>query len=238
MISQQQLMQLRSEGYTENEINEALSEIERENKLKQGYAGARSANNSYSSGIQSAFTYNPNDNMIKWQLEVNEILERAEHILREDEIKIQGGQITWEKKESTEKTLNERGVLEIMQFLSMYINRNTILGNYLADEVNDKVFDFGDRLNSLFYTKYDIWGMDTADKRKNFEMIWGTLVDTVHSSYSRAIGAGERSSLREARTLQQMEQINPPNVNINTGNTPQKRSIFNPMRYFGGKYKV
>lgn len=242
MLNQQQLQQLKNEGYSESEISEAIGEVDREQRLKQAYAGAKTTNvDPRSLSQQTSFSYNPNDNLIKWQLEVNEILERAEHILREDEVKYEQGHMIWVKNTGTDRVLNDHGVKECMRIVSMYVNRGTILANYTADEVNDKVFDFGDRLNALFYTKYEMLGMDTAEKRKNFEMMWGMLVDIVHSAYTRSIGAGERGSLREARQLQQVEQINPYGVQVNNqagGMQPQKRGIFNPMRYIAGKYKV
>jgi hypothetical protein len=243
MITQQQLQILRAEGYSEKEIAEAMQEVEKENVLKQQYQGAKAQNvDPRSMSQQSMFSYNPNDNMIKWQLELNEILERIEHVLRGDQVKYESGQTIWIKLPESHKDrlLNDLGVQEVLRILSMYLNRNTILGNYTDEEVNDKVFDFGDRLNTLFYTKYEKIGFDTYEKRKNFEMLWGSLVDTVHSAYSRAIGGQERSSLREARQLQQLENVNAPNtvnVNNNAGAGARTRGLFNPMRYIVGKYK-
>lgn len=242
MITQQQLQVLKSEGYSEAEIAEAMQEMEKENSLKQQYQGAKQNNvDPRSMSQQSMFSYNPNDNMIKWQLELNEILERIEHVLRGDVVKYEGGHQIWIKlpEDHKDRLLNDNGVQEVLRILSMYLNRNTILGNYTDEEVNDKVFDFGDRLNTLFYTKYEKIGLDTYEKRKNFEMLWGMLVDVVHSAYSRAIGGQERSSLREARQLQQMEQVNAPNtINVNNQSGSQRqRGLFNPMRYVVGKYK-
>lgn len=243
MINQQQLQMLRNEGYSDKEIAEAMGEVEKENALKQQYQGAKQQNVDPRSMSQpSMFSYNPNDNMIKWQLELNEILERIEHVLRGDMVKVESGQQIWTKLDENHKDrlLNDYGVQEVLRILSMYLNRNTILGNYTDEEVNDKVFDFGDRLNTLFYTKYEVIGLNTFEKRKNFEMLWGMLVDVVHSAYSRAIGGQERSSLREARQLQQMEQVNAPNtINVNngTGAGVRTRGLFNPARYLIGKYK-
>lgn len=243
MINPQQLQMLKSEGYSDKEIAEAMQEVEKENSLKQGYQGAKASNvDPRSMSQQSMFSYNPNDNMIKWQLELNEILERIEHVLRGDKVKYESGHQIWVMLDENhpDRLLNNLGVQEVLRVLSMYLNRNTILGNYTDEEVNDKVFDFGDRLNTLFYTKYEKIGLDTAEKRKNFEMLWGMLVDVVHSAYSRAIGGQERSSLREARQLQQMEQVNAPNtINVSNGGSmgARTRGIFNPMRYVVGKYK-
>lgn len=242
MITPQQVQLLKLDGYTDKEIAEAYAEVEREESLKQQHQIAKGQNTDPRTLSQpSLFGYNPNDNMIKWQLELNEILERIEHVLRGDQVKYEGGHQIWVKLEENhpDRILNDEGVQEVLRILSMYLNRNTILGNYTEEEVNDKVFDFGDRLNTLFYTKYEKMGLNTYEKRKSFEMLWGMLVDVVHSAYTRAIGGQERSSLREARQLQQLEQVNPSNT-INVNNSPggmRTRSVLNPARYFLGKYK-
>lgn len=243
MITQQQLQMLKAEGYSDKEIAEAWQEVSREQQLKQQYQGAKQNNIDPRSMSQaSMFSFNPNENMIKWQLELNEILERIEHVLRGDIVQFNEGHQIWVKLEENhpDRLLNDQGVQDVMRILSMYLNRNTILGNYTDEEVNDKVFDFGDRLNTLFYTKYEQIGLNTSEKRKSFEMLWGMLVDVVHSAYTRAIGGQERSSLREARQLQQLEQVNAPNtINVNnaSGMGARTRGVFNPMRYIVGKYK-
>lgn len=276
-LSPQQVQLLKSEGYSDQEIQEAVGEVQRERNLRQQQNTMRGMNVDPRTGTStSAFSYNPNENMIKWQLELNEILERTEHILREDILEIKNSHTLWKPNTDMKKrVLTDYGVQEIMRILSMYLNRNTILGNYTADEVNDKVFDFGKELNDLFFMKYEmifsiekfssvkkrlykekkeselnkeelrrverIIENESLEKRKNYPMIVRILVDVVHSAYSRAIAGGERSSLREARSFTQQEQITPFGTNINVGsnsqNPYQKRSIFNPARYLAGKYK-
>ena len=82
--------------------------------------------------------------MIRWQLELNDILERAEHILRGDIPMFRDGHIIWERNKMPEyNCFNEYGVQEVLKVLSMYINRNTILSDYSNQEINFKVYDFG-----------------------------------------------------------------------------------------------
>ena len=131
-MNPQQIQVLRNEGYTDKEIAEAMQEVEKEMALKQGYQGAKQQNvDPRAMSQQSMFSYNPNDNMIKWQLELNEILERIEHVLRGDQVKYEGGHQIWVKldEDHKDRLLNDNGVQEVLRILSMYLNRNTILGN-------------------------------------------------------------------------------------------------------------
>ena len=225
-ITQEQRNELYQQGYNDTQINEALTEAD--NPQQQTAVDPRT----YSQ--QSSFATKQDDNLIKWQLELNDILERAEHILRGDVPKYINGVLIWDVNPEPDKNpLNEWGVQEIMKLLAMYINRNTILSDYTNDEINYKVFDFGRRLNNFFFMRYDEIGMDNENKRKNYELIVGELVDLVHSSYKRALHGGERRSLREMISVSQNQ-----NMQSLPGQLPgvKERSIFNPARLVKGRF--
>jgi len=230
---------LRKEGYSDSEIIQAMNEIDKEDLQKQ--YGETVSHNYSTAGRTTPFMYNPNDNLIKFQLELNEILDRTEHILRGDIIHIdESQQQKWiNNPKPSENPLNDYGVQEFMRILSVYLTRNTILGNFTPEEVNDIVFDFGKELNDFYFMKYETIGMDTVEKRKNYPIFFYMMKHTVHCAYSRSIGGGERSSLREARQLTQSEALNPlgNSVTVNTNAIPKTRSILNPMRYIMGKQK-
>ena len=233
-MQQEIINQLQKQGYSEKDIQAAMSEQEGQ-RLEQEYQqlGGMDSDETQT----STFQYNPSDNLIKWQLELNDILERAEHILREDIVVVQNGQVNWKPNPEPEKTIfNKYGVQEIMRILSMYINRNTILSDFEPNEINDKIYDFGKELNDLIFMKYENFGLTNLEKRKNYPMLVRQLIDIVHSAYKRALYGGERTSLREARQIQQTEQIMPQGININTGEVKRERGFLNPMRYVRGKY--
>jgi len=239
-LSQQEIEQLKKAGYTQQQINQAIAELEAEDR-KGKLVGAY--NQAVQSGISptsynSTFQYNPTDNLVKWQLELNDILERAEHILREDIVMVENGAVVWKPNPQPMKRIfSEYAVQEILRVLSMYINRNTILSDYEPQEINDKVFDFGKEVNDLVFMKYEDFGLTTIEKRKNYPMLIRQLIDIVHSAYKRAQYGAEKDSLRTARSIMQQEQITPPHINIQTGEARQQRGLLNPMRYIGGKYK-
>ena len=233
-------------GYNDAQIQKAWNEAVAEasqgqgNALQQSYAQAQALKNTdpraTSSNTLVAGSYN--DNLIQWQLELDSILERIEHMLRGDKPSWESGSIVWKKpSQDEEKILNDFGVAEVMRVLSMYLNRNTVLSNYREETINEKMFDLGNELADLFFLKYEAMGLNSLEKRKLYPIIVRELVDVVHSSYLRALHGGERESLRESRTVAQTEQMGMGGVTINTGAGQQTRGILNPMRYVAGKYK-
>jgi len=241
----------KSQGYTEEEMVQAINELQQEetektqqqSNLQQSYARAmqQQQNDVRSYASQTLVTgASQQDNLIKWQLELDSILERVEHMLRGDKPKfVNGNLIFLPSTDDKEKILNDFGVAEVMRILTMYLNRNTILSNYDEATINWKVFDFGNEVADLFYLKYENMGLNTLEKRKLYPIIIRELVDVVHSSYLRSLHGGERQSLHEQRSVNQNETIIPSGMGFAMGGQPvmQQRSILNPARWFGGKFK-
>jgi len=241
-LSQTDMADLKSQGFSQAEIQKATQEIEQEDLMKsygdvqqQGRADPRQ----YSQ--HSSFSARANEDIIKWQLELNDILERAEHVLRGDIVTFKEGQLIWDKNPNPESNaLNNFGVHLIMKVLANYINRNTILSDYTNEEINYKVYDFGREINNLVFMKYEEMGMDSEEKRKEYPMLVREVIDIVHSAYKRALMGGERRSLREMISVSQSHQTMGgvgQGVTVNAmGQQQAQRGILNPMRYIRGKY--
>jgi len=230
---------LQREGYSQQEISEAVREIQVEESMgiqQQPMQMQRQDPRMFAQN--SAFAPQFQDNLIKWQLELDNILERCEHILRGDKLTFENGSLIWTSNQNPkDNILNEYGVQEVVRILSMYLNRNTILSDYDPEEINIKVLDFGRELNDLFFMKYEEMGLIGLEKRKNYPMLIREMVDIVHSSYKRALRGGEKRSLREARQITQSETLQ-GGVVVNTGGQGQNtRGLLNPMRYLIGKTK-
>lgn len=226
-------------GYTREEINEAIKEVQESSsvqQLNQAYNQQKQQRNPMSLASNTIIGANGNEeNLIKWQLELDSILERIEHILRGDKPEFVNGSLIYSKPtQDAEKIFNDFGVAEIMRILTMYINRNTILSNYDEDTILYKVYDFGVEVSDLIFLKYEAMGLDTLEKRKRYPMIVRELVDVTHSAYLRALNGGERETLRTARTVNQNEGLQPMGF---PQQPMRERSILNPMRYFSGRYK-
>ncbi len=238
-LSEQDIQEFRSKGYTDNDIAQAYNEVKSEEGGLQGsYSNVMNAkgqtNALMNTGYNSMFTQASQENMIKWQLELDSLLERIDHMLRGDKLKFQDGKMIWMvADDDNDRVFNDYGVNEIMRILSMYLNRNTILSNYDEKTINLKVYDFGCEMSDLIFLKYESMGLNNLEKRKLYPMLNRQLVDSVHSAYLRALNGGERLSLREARQVTQTEPLG-QGVTVNTGQPMRTRGLFNPMRYIGG----
>lgn len=239
-LTQEDLNELKRKGYSDTQIQQALLEIEEED-LKGSYNKTQQSkfNDPRSNSRLSSFSSIENENLVKFQLQLDDILERIEHILRGDIPKFKDGHIIWTDNPHPEKnSLNENGVQEFMGILAMYVNRDVIMGDYSNKEINIKVFDFGRRLNNLVFMKDAELGIDTEEKRKGCDMLIGKMVDIVHATYKRALDGAEKRSLREMISISQATSTQlGAGVTVNNQGMPQKeRGLLNPMRYITGKY--
>jgi hypothetical protein len=230
---------LKKQGYSDKEIQEAVSQIEEED-LNNSYSNTQrdyNSNQRQQSQV-SSFSSRTEDNIVRWQLELNDILERAEHILRGDIPKFENGETFWTPNPHPENNpLNEVGVQEIMKRLALYVNRNKILADYTNKEINVKVFDFGRAINNLIFMRDEDFGMDTAEKRKNYEMLVTELKDIVHDTYKRALDGAEKRSLREMITISQATNTSAQlgqGMMMQNGMPMRERGMLNPLRYIKG----
>tara|TARA_R110002033_G_scaffold33711_1_gene71135 strand:+ start:106 stop:807 length:702 start_codon:yes stop_codon:yes gene_type:complete len=188
------------------------------------------------------------DNLIKFQLDLKEDMDRLYHLLKGDRIGYDdNGDIVYLPQEDPDLIpFSDFGVQLIMNVMSFYLNRNTLLSNYDEKTINWKVYDVGIELSDLIFNKYEVM-MNTSpskdpveikehlrEKIKLYPMIIRELVDTIHSAYLRSLHGGERESLRTARTVTQNEPLG--NM-MNTNRSPQpiqrKTRLWNPSTWSG-----
>lgn len=229
-LTPKDIADLKKKGYSEEEIQKAVQEIEKED-LEQ------SKNTSQDPRTQSrtsSFSSKNMDDIARYQLELNDLLDQTEHILRGDIIRYENGVKIWKDNPNPEKNpLNEEGIRKIMSDLQNYVNRHIILGDYEDSDINRIMKDYGRKLANLIFMKYEEMGMDTEEKRQEYQSIVMNIVNLVYASYSRAKSGGERRSLREMINTGYSYQTQPPQQ---VQGNERKRGIFNPMRYIGGKY--
>lgn len=155
------------------------------------------------------FSQTENSNLIEYQLNTAEILEKIEHYLKGDLIKRdEHGNEYYE--EQTDKDLilvNQYGVTFIMNTLSFYLDKNMILSAYREDRVNEILADLGDELADYIYCNLEKIGMDTKFKRSRFKILVINILHEVESVYRRALGGEEREGLRTGRIVTQNQPI-------------------------------
>lgn len=233
-LSQQDIVDLKKHGYSEAEISKAIGEIEKEEL--QG--GVSNKTDPRSKSQLSTFKSQNMDDIARYQLELNDLLEQTEHILKGDVVTIENGIKIWsENPDPDNNPLNREGVRKIMLELQNYINRHIILGDYEENDINRIMKDYGKKLADFIFMKYEEMGMDTEEKRQEYASLVMNCVNLVYGSYARAKDGGERRSLREMINQQFTHQTQGMGAGIPTGQPQhQQRGILNPMRYVSGKY--
>jgi len=233
-LSQDDIAQLKKAGYSEEDISKAIAEVEKEEMQGASQTGTDPRSRSQT----SAFSSKNMDDIARYQLELNDLLEQTEHILKGDIVVWIDGDKIWEANPHPEDNpLNTEGIRKVMLDLQYYINRHIILGDYDEQDIDKIMKDYGKKLTDLIFMKYEELGMDTEMKRQEYASIVMNIVNLVYGSYSRAKDGGERRSLREMISIQQSHnsQGNMPQGNGMMGGQ-KTRGVLNPMRYVAGKY--
>ncbi len=235
-LSQNDIVDLRKQGYSDQEISKAVGEIEKEEMQGSSEKMSDPRNNSQ----MSAFASRQNNDIAMHQLELNDLLEQTEHILKGDIVVWKDGSKIWEENpQKVNNVLNEEGIRKIMLDLQNYINRHIILGDYDERDINKIMKDYGKKVANLIFMKYEEMGMDNEVKRQEYQSIVMNVVNLVYASYSRAKDGAERRSLREMININQTHQsqgMGMQNGGMAMGGQPKQRGILNPMRYVAGKY--
>lgn len=104
----------------------------------------------------SAFGNEKPTNVAEAQISFDKELNQMYHLLSAHEIAVVDNREMWvEPTDDRLKTFSTYGVKKIMNILSMYLNKNTIMGYYDAETILWKVKDFGIELTDLFSTRYE-----------------------------------------------------------------------------------
>lgn len=205
---------------------------------------------------------NRNQNVMEFQLDLKEELDRIYHLLRGDVLDVdEEGNTVWkEPKDDRLKILSDYGVKQLMNIIHFYINKNTLLSNYEEETIFWKVRDFGIELSDLLFNRYEAffyyptpeelyeklynyskqmgipedelytkciqWSKEELQsKLRHYPIIVMALVDSIHSTYLRALNGEERESLRKQMSI--IQSLN------NNEATPSQQSKFslNPLKW-------
>lgn len=176
-------------------------------RLETQLAQQEQQNVQQSKGISGAmFDDERTENLIRWQLDIKEELERIEHLLKGDVLRYdKKGNEYWDKDKNP--LFNEKGIREILKILNWYLNKNILLSNFDEEEIMVRMKQFSRVLINFIFNNYEDLGLDTKEKQKHYPLITLNIINTVEAAYHRALGGGERESLRTARTVTQTEPI-------------------------------
>lgn len=195
---------------SEKELQELLKRSE---KAKIDSANMTSAMSSIGQGSKDS-------NFLHLQISTEKMLEKLEHFYRGDVLKDLGqGQVKWiAQKNKDLVTFNEYGVTSLMEVVTKYIDRNTILSNYSEQRIYEIMGDLGEDLVLFILCNYRKIGMDTYFKKTKFRIIITTTLHIIESTYRRAIRGKTLEETNQSRVIGQFGE------NKQSGySTPQKK---------------
>ena len=175
------------------------------------------------------------NNLIVFQLELDNILDKIEHLLRGDLIVLsKSGDLVYEApKDKDLVILNEYGTKLVMNVISFYLNRNTILSHYGEERIFEILGDLGEEFSDLIFCNYEKMGMDTPQKKSRYPMLVLSVLHTIESAYNRSLKGGERDSLRSARVVTQNEPLGNASVLPQMSRPKKQFSVFRPSTWSG-----
>lgn len=99
--------------------------------------------------------------------------------------------------------LNEYGVAEIMNDLSMQISKETFLSFYKEERINEILATYGDELNKFMLVNGKLMGLDTEYKKTKYPKMVVVILYAIESSYRRALSGNENRGTREGILITQ-----------------------------------
>lgn len=149
-------------------------------------------------------------NLIQIQIETTEMLERLEHFYRGDYVgPNKKGDLVWQKQTNDELvTFNDFGVTSLMEVITKYIDKNTILSHYSEERIYEIMGDLGEDLVLFLFCNYEKIGMDTYFKKTKFRMIITSTLHIIESTYRRAIRSKAMEEINQSRIISQSDHLN------------------------------
>lgn len=134
-------------------------EIEYFNQQEENYKNLQQRfNDSQVAQSQQALFMQENErSMVKDQLDLNEELDKLEHLLRGHILtKTNNDQMIWVAPSDPEMViLSDYGIHLIMNTIIFYINKNTLLSNYDETTILTKMEDFAETLADTVFMEYE-----------------------------------------------------------------------------------
>ena len=154
------------------------------------------------------FSEREDENLIKWQLDIERSLLRIERLLRKQVPKRdeRTGSVYYIDCPENE-LFNEYGINEVMNLLSWYVNKEIMLSVYDDKQVDLIMSQFADEVIDFIYTNLENFGLTNEDKKKHFPIITMNIINLVDATYRKAIGGKTLDNLKTARVVSQTEPL-------------------------------
>lgn len=212
-------------------------------QLQQEAEEQRSKNVQLGSALASSSFQGQQDNLISYQLDSGELLNRIERFLKGEYLSMdEQGNEFWKKPEDENLILfNEYGVGLYMDIINNYIDKNTFLSFYSEERIYEILYDLGIHLNYLIFCNYEMMGMGDKktgktpanQKRTRYPI---TVVKTLHmieTSYRRAIRGITSERINTATIVTQSDMVGNrmPSMGVPKMSMKRKFNLFRPATW-------
>ena len=155
----------------------------------------------------SSFQGSDQGNLVEYQLETAELLNKLEHFLRGEYIKTDevGNEFWAKQKDEKLILLNDYGISMIMSIIGSYVDKGTALSTYDEMRINEILGDLGDELAIWIFCNYEIIGMNTDFKKTRFSLLVLNILHIIESSYRKALGGQMREDINTSKIFTQSD---------------------------------
>lgn len=146
-------------------------------------------------------------NLAQYQIDSSELLDRLEHFYKGEYLGLDDvGNTVWKKPDDIDQIpLNNFGVSAMMEIVSKYIDRNTVLSHYNEVRIFEILADLGDEIITFVLSNYEKMGMDTHFKKTKFRLIVVTTLHMIETTYRRALGGTTMKEINQSRIITQSD---------------------------------
>ncbi len=179
------------------------------------------------SGLAST---NKNENIIQYQIENIELLEKLEHFYKGEYIgTLKNGEVGWIKPKEENRPLNDFGVSAMMEIISKYIDKNTTLSYYSEMRIYEILADLGDELVLYVLSNYEKMGMKDKFRKTKFRLLIVTTIHMIESTYRKAISGKTVEEINQSRIISQSDFVG--QRPLSSISSKKKFNMFNPRTW-------
>ena len=200
-------------------------------ELEQAYKKETAKNTQLSTEISNFSTASKNENLIQYQIENVELLEKLEHFYKGEYVgTLPNGDAGWVKpKDKTQIPLNDFGVSSMMEIVSKYVDKNTSLSYYSEMRIYEIMADLGDELVLYVLSNYEKMGMSDKFRKTKFRLLIVTTLHMIESTYRKAISGKTIEELNQSRIISQSDFVG--NRHLSPHPSKKKLNFFNPATW-------
>ena len=187
------------------ETEDIIDQLVNQNKQLQN------KNIQQASDISNFANVNKESNLAQFQIDSADLLDRLEHFYKGEYLGLVEGNTVWITPDDNDQIpLNNFGVSAMMEIVSKYIDRNTVLSYYNEIRIFEILADLGDELILFILANYEKMGMTTHFKKTKYRLLVITTIHMIETTYRRSIGGKTLEEINQSRIITQSDILGRP----------------------------